>query len=520
MSISCLEAYLAFDFGAESGRAVLGSLNEQDRLSLTEIHRFGNRIINRSILSKSSKNKRSSDSKNRRRTRLSWDIDMLYSETLKGLIKSGKSVKKNAAPVSSIGIDAWGVDFCLIGKDGKILEKPASYRDPRTKGIPSLFFRKMPPEKLYRLTGIQMLEINTVFQLYSMALARDRALKSAAGLLFMPDTLNYLLTGVKKSEFTVSTTSQLLNPRKINWETEIFSALGIDMDIMQDVFLPGAILGDLTSEARKRAGMKATPVIAVGSHDTASAVAAVPAEGGDFAYISSGTWSLVGMETGKPVINRKTLRYNLTNEGGVCGTFRLLKNVPGLWLIQRCRAAWAEEKNYTYGELNKLAEKPLHFKSLIDSSSPAFFNPPDMPKAIRDFCISTGQPVPKKPGDYIRAIMESLALSYRRTINELADATGKKPRGIHIVGGGSMNALLCQFTADATGLPVYAGPAEATAVGNILVQAMALGRIKDLKHLRRVVRKSSPPKIYEPLGESGWDDAYNRFEDFSEIGAC
>jgi len=492
------KSYLAFDLGAESGRAVLGELGPNKRLTLTEIHRFPNSNINI-------------------HGHLHWDVLGLYREMLHSM---SICASKHTNSPQSIAIDTWGVDFALLDKKGNLISSPFTYRDKRTDGAMEAFLNKMPREKLYGLTGIQVIFINTVFQLYSMARDKSPQLEIAADLLFIPDIFNYFFTGVKASEFTFATTSQLYNPATGSWEREIFKTLGIPKSLMQNIVMPGTALGTLTDGICAATGLKpGIPVVAAASHDTASAVAAVPAQGSNFAYISSGTWSLLGIESKKPVINEKTLRYNITNEGGAGGTFRVLKNITGLWLLQRCRNSWLKKKEYSYAGLSAAAEKAPAFKAVLDPDSRYFVDPDNMPGAIANFCRETGQQCPGNPGEFTRIIYESLALAYRfalEQMEEISSGASGTIEHIHIIGGGSQSALLCQFTADASGILVHAGPVEATAIGNILVQAMASGQVSGLDEIRDVSRNSFPVKTYKPKHDPGWDKAYEMFKELKK----
>jgi rhamnulokinase len=483
------EDYLAFDLGASSGRGILGRLDDNDKLRIAEIHRFPNqmKVIKRG---------------------LHWDVSALYNEILKGM----RICRRNhyISP-RSMGIDTWGVDFGLFDNLGEMIEQPFTYRDNRTQGVMEEFLKKISREKLYELTGIQFIPINTIFQLYSMVRDKSPQLKASSSLLFIPDIFNYFLTGVMKSEFTYATTSQLFNPRIGDWENEVFECLTISKDIMQEIIQPGTFIGETTKSVFEKTGVKSVPVVAVSSHDTGSAVAAVPTLRGNFAYISSGTWSLMGIESREPIITEKTLNYNFTNEGGVFGTFRVLKNIAGLWLLEECRRIWAKEIEYSYEKLVELAESAEPFVSIIDPSSPRFLNPSNMPMEIQRFCSSTKQTTPKSVGQIVRIILESLALEYFHTIKQLKNIGNINVNRIHIMGGGSRNRLLCQFTADATGLLVYAGPTEATAIGNILIQAAAFGRIRSHNELREVVKNSFNIELYEPNNSLDWEDAYCYF---------
>ena len=469
--------YLAFDLGAGRGRAVLGELSSSGRLKLAEIHRFSNKPF-------------------RKNGRLCWDTHGQFEQIKKGLALCAKSGKK----IDSAGIDAWGVDFGLLDANGKLLADSICYRDVMTEGMPEKLFKKLPKERLYKLTGIQIMRINTVFQLFALAKKNDKALKRAKSLLFIPDLMNYFLTGKLASEFTVVTTSQLYNPREKCFSPEIFRSIGVDISLMPPVAQPGNILGDILPAIAKEAGIDyRVPVINVASHDTASAVAAIPASGEDFAYISSGSWSLIGYEAKKPCITALSAKLNYTHEGGAEGTFRILKNINGLWMIQEIARNLAKRGiKRSFAELTNLARKSGKAAAVIDTNYPPFLTPCDMPEEIRAYCRKTGQKTPKSEGELVRVVLESLALSYRKALEEITLLRGKRPVRIHIIGGGANNTLLCELTAKATGLPVYAGPAEASSAGNILIQALASGRLKSLKEAREVSKKSLKPKIYFP----------------------
>jgi len=486
-------AFLAFDLGAESGRAVLGWL-ENRRLHIKELSRFPNGMV--SILG-----------------HLYWNIFRLFEEMKRGMKLCSSEVR---AHPESIAVDTWGVDFGLLSHDGTILGLPYAYRDSRTEGVMEEFFKRISRERIYQLTGVQFIQLNSLFQLFATKRDQPELLDFASDLLFIPDIFNYLLTGVKKTEFTFATTSQLYNPLRKEWEDELFEALGISRSIMQEITPPGTIMGNLDRTICRETGLNQIPISSVASHDTGSAVAAVPAQGEDWAYISSGTWSLMGVETREPIINSQTLDLNFTNEGGVEGTFRFLKNITGLWLLQECRKAWAEERNYDYEELAEAARSVSPFRSIIHPDWGGFLNPPDMPGAIRKFCQNTGQPVPDSPANYVRCILESLALKYRLVLDQLKRIYPHPIHRIHVIGGGAQNRLLCQFTANATGLPIIAGPAEATAVGNIMVQALSLGYIASQEDMREVIKESFELVRYEPEKTSEWESAYERFQNISE----
>ena len=498
--------YLAFDLGAESGRLMLGRL-DAGRLELSEVHRFPNRMVNIG-------------------GSLHWDVPALLKEMKVGLRLC--SERQTRTPVS-IGIDTWGVDFGLLDEQGELIDLPFTYRDPRTRGAIEEFSRLIPRERLYELTGIQIISINTLFQLYSMVRDQSPQLARARCLLFMPDLFNYFLTGVKQSEFTFATTSQLLNPRTRDWDKEILAALGLSPAIMQNIRMPGTEIGPPLDSVRVETGLENTLVRSVGSHDTASAVAAIPATDSNFAYISSGTWSLMGFESREPVITALAQKHNFSNEGAVDGGFRILKNITGLWLLQECRRCWARDgQALPYNELVRQAEQGEPFRTVLDPDDPSFVSPDDMPKAIAESCRTCGEPAPENTGQFVRCILESLALAYRHALQQVREIRVAPVERVHVIGGGSQNDLLCQMTADATGLPVYAGPKEATAIGNILVQAMAArdcplefpraiegagnsGVVPRFSDLRRIVRESFPPKLYAPHVDPRWDDAYERF---------
>jgi rhamnulokinase len=481
-------AFLAFDLGASGGRGILGELRD-DKLSIREVSRFPNGTL--SV-----------------HGHLHWNIFNLFERIKEGL----HTCARERVP-DSVGIDTWGVDFGLLARDGSILGLPFAYRDSRTDGAMESFFKKVPRERVYELTGIQFLPLNTLFQLEAMVRDKSPLLEVASDLLFIPDLLNYLLTGVKKTEFTFATTSQLYNPIKRVWENELLSALELPMSLMQDIVPPGCVIGRISQDVSRHAGIPELPVIAVATHDTGSAVAAIPAEGEDWAYISSGTWSLMGIETKAPIITPESMKLNFTNEGGVGQTFRFLKNIAGLWLLQECRRAWEREKALGYDELLESAQAAKPFPALIDPDWPEFLNPPDMPDAIRRACNRTAQKPPASWGKIVRCILESLALKYRLVLDQLRRISPLPINRIHVIGGGARNQLLCQFTADATGVPVIAGPVEATAIGNIMAQALSHGRVPSFDEMRDVIRRSFDVITYIPNRTPQWNEAYDRFCD-------
>lgn len=488
------EHYLAFDLGAESGRVFLGTLHDHGSLEINELHRFPNNMLKAG-------------------EHLYWDIPRLYEEILHGLKVSAANPYQ--LPIS-IGIDTWGVDFALLDKQGKLLRNPSAYRDKQRHDAMAPFLARISGERLFQLTGIQLIPINSVFQLYALVLEGNSQLTNAKDLLFIPDLFNYFLSGVKASEFTTATTSQLYNPLTGRWDAEIFTRLNVSGRIMQKIVSPGTILGNLTPDIARRIGLDEVTVVATASHDTAAAIAAVPARDKDFVYISSGTWSCMGIESPSPIINERTLKYNISNEGGACETFLHLKNIMGLWILQECKREWSAAREYTYSELIGLAENIGPFETIIDPDSPKFMNPPSMTLAITEYCRATGQPVPQDTGHFVYVILQSLALAYRYVLEQLAEINERAINRIHIIGGGSQDQLLCQLTTDITGLPVYAGPAEATATGNILVQAMAFNRVSSLEELREIVRRSFRLNQYNPRNFPNRESLYRHFADLKK----
>lgn len=483
---------VAFDLGAESGRAIVGSLSDA-RLSMKEVHRFPNQPVN--VMA-----------------HLYWDILRLFHEVKEGL---ARAVEHGGKGVASLGIDTWGVDFALLGENDELLGNPYHYRDERTRGMMAEAWNRVSREAIFEQTGIQFMPINSLYQLLAVQRYQPRVLEQAGTWLMIPDLLNFFLTGQKLSEFTVATTSQMYNPRRRGWAVELLQALELPTAMLPPVVEPGTTIGTLLPQIRKELGAGPVVVVAPGCHDTASAVAAVPAEGEDYLYISCGTWSLVGTEVKEPLINADSLAANFTNEGGVGGTFRLLKNVAGLWLVQQCRRAWERVgEDLTYEELTQLASKAPAWKCLVNPDDERFLNPEDMPSALSQYCRETGQAIPETKGELVRCALESLALKYRWVLEKLEGMLGRKLSPIHIVGGGSRNWLLCQFTADCTGRPVLAGPVEATAMGNLLTQAMALGEVASLAQAREIVRQSTPIQVYEPddQAQESWDHAYERLK--------
>ena len=473
--------YLAIDLGAESGRALLGSLSN-GKLSVEELHRFANTPV-------------------RVPGALYWDTLRLWHEIQQGIAVASRERKLT---LNGIGIDTWGVDYGLLGADGLLIDSPRHYRDPRTNGVMEQLFKVVPRDQVFGYTGIQFMQLNTLYQLYAMRQSGSPALGAAARLLNIPDLFNYWLTGVAKSETTIASTTQFFNPKTMTWAVELLERLDLPSRILSEIVPPGTRLGNMLEPPH-------TPVYATAGHDTAAAVVAVPAGSGDnWCYISSGTWSLMGLELDGPVINAQSLAANYTNEVGVSGKIRFLKNIAGLWLLQECRKAWKlEGRDYSYEDLTRLATEARPFSAAIDPD--AFLEPGEMPAKITAWCRRKGQTPPATDGEFARAILESLALRYRNVMENLEALAGRKIDVIHIVGGGSRNSLLNQFVADCTGRRVVAGPSEATAIGNILVQAMGAGELANLDEARAVVRNSFELTTVEPHASAEWERAYQRY---------
>mgnify|MGYP005839784921 CR=1 FL=1 len=437
---------------------------------------------------------------------LHWDVHRLFAEMKRGLALAAR----NHGTPASVGVDTWGVDFALLDGSGELLGLPFHYRDGRTEGVMEKALQRVSREEIFDRTGVQFISINTLYQLYSMVLDGSPLLEKAATFLTIPDLFNYWLSGRAVCEFTNATTTQFYDPRAHAWALPLLEKLGIPTHFLPEIVPPGTVLGPLLPSVAG-GSLGGVPLIAPACHDTGSAVAAVPAAGDNFAYISSGTWSLVGVEEPEPIVTPQALAGNFTNEGGV-GGFRFLKNVTGMWLLQECRRRWAKEGDVlSYDGLTALAESAPPFRSFIDPDDPSFLNPQDMPLAVAAFCSRTGQTPPEDKGEIVRCVLESLALKYRRVIEQIEEIRGRRVDVVHVVGGGSRNRLLCRFTADATGKTVVAGPVEATAVGNVLVQLMALGRLSSLAEGRALMRRSFPVETYEPKTRAHWDDAFLRF---------
>ncbi|HJA68209.1 MAG TPA: rhamnulokinase [Candidatus Mediterraneibacter cottocaccae] len=478
---------LAFDFGASGGRAMCGTFNGE-KITIEELHRFSNDpvILNGTMY---------------------WDVLRLFFEIKQGLIKA-----KKCGHIESIGIDTWGVDFGLIDREGRLLENPVHYRDARTEGMLEESFHLIDKKRFYEITGNQFMEINTAFQLLYLLKNRKDLLERADKMLLMPDLFNYFLTGEKKAEYSIASTTQLLDAKEGKWSDEVISALGLPKEIFPEIVPTGTKIGQLSEEICGELGLDRIDVIAAAGHDTQAAMVAVPASEDDFIFLSCGTWSLLGTELEAPIINEKSEFYNITNEGGYGRKTSFLKNIIGLWCIQESRRQWIREgQEYGFGELEKMAAASEPLKCFIDPDAPEFTPAGNIPERIREYCRRTGQAVPETIGEVVRCINESLAMKYRQAVEEIKDCTGKDYQTIYIVGGGTQSALLCQFTANACGCRVSAGPVEATVLGNVALQLMATGEIGSLKEARKIVRRSQDIKIYEPCEKEKWDEAYERF---------
>lgn len=479
--------FFAVDLGATSGRTILGMVKEGS-IELREMSRFPNHLIEAN-------------------GHFYWDIFALYHEIINGL----KLVAKEKIAISSIGIDTWGVDFVCVGKDGEILRNPYSYRDPQTAGMPEELFKRIPREDVYGMTGIQIMNFNSLYQLAAMKKNNSSVLPVTDKILFTPDALSYMLTGKMVTEYTIASTSQLVNPVKKEFEPALLELLGLHRETFNEIVYPGTAVGTLSQSVQEQTGLGPVPVIAVAGHDTASAVAAIPAGNKNFAYLSSGTWSLMGIELDRPFINEESFGLNFTNEGGVEGTTRFLKTICGMWLLERCRKEWATVADYSYADLIEAAMAAPAFRSLINPDASCFANPVSMIEAIRLYCKKTNQPVPETYGEITRCIFESLALIYRHTLESLKKVAPFPIERLHVIGGGSKNNLLNAFTANALGMEVVAGPSEATAIGNIMLQAKAAGVVSDIKNMREMIRRSVAVNLFSPVDKELWDEAYAAF---------
>ena len=484
------QCFFAVDLGATSGRTIIGTL-ANGRVELEELTRFPNNLIETE-------------------GHFYWDIYALYFEIIKGL----KLAARRNLRIESIGIDTWGVDFVFVGKDGALLRNPVAYRDPYTEGAMEQYFAEcVSKEDVYRATGIQFMNFNSLFQLYAMKRDGNSALANAEKILFVPDALSWMLTGEAVCEYTIASTSQMLNPVSKELDGRLLASLGLERSKFGRMVMPGTRIGTLTDEVQRITGLGPVPVVAVAGHDTASAVAAVPAKDERFAYLSSGTWSLMGIETKQPIINDVSYDRNFTNEGGVDGTTRFLKNICGMWLLERCRKEWGDDAPADYPTLIREAMSTKPFQSMITPDNEMFANPADMQQAINDYCRQTGQHVPTGYAETCRCIFESLALRYRQVAGWLKEMAPFGIDTLHIIGGGSKNDYLNQFTANATGLTVLAGPQECTALGNIMLQAKAAGAVDGIFDMRRIIADSITPKRFEPQDKAVWDEAYERFKE-------
>ncbi|MCL2026971.1 MAG: rhamnulokinase [Bacteroidales bacterium] len=480
--------FFAFDIGATSGRSILGTL-QNGKLELKELTRFPNNIL-------------------RINNNYYWNIYALFEELKKGL----QTAKQQGIDLDAVGIDTWGVDFVYVAEDGSFLSLPRSYRDPYTNGMPEAFFKIIPRKEVYETTGIQILNFNSLFQLYAAQKEGSSALKHATSILFMPDAFIYLLTGKKWCEYTIASTSQFLNPKTKQIETRLLTAAEVASSLIPPMVMPGSIAGNISDVICKECGLNEIPVVAVAGHDTGSAIAAVPAENKDFAYLSSGTWSLMGIEVKEPIITEESFAMNFTNEGGVEGTTRFLKNITGMWLLEQCRKEWEREgTTYTYPEIVQMSESVDNFQFLIDPDDAMFAHPESMTQTIADYCRKTAQKPPQTHAEFVRCIFDSLALKYKHVLNGLQKVAPFTIEKLHVIGGGAQNKLLNQATANAIGIPVMAGPAEATAIGNVMMQAKGLGLVQSLHDIRTIVRNSFESELFLPKNTELWNEAYINF---------
>ncbi|AQT69251.1 Rhamnulokinase [Anaerohalosphaera lusitana] len=486
--------YIAVDLGAESGRVMLGNVSN-DKLELKEIRRFENGAVDQDGT-------------------LRWDFARLFCEIKKGI---GEAIEAAGGKVEGLAVDSWGVDFGLLDAEGDLVEYPYCYRDSRTDGMLEKAFELMDKRAIYANSGVQFMQINTVYQLLSMKLNNSPALARARTLLFTADLISYLLCGRKYAEYTLASTSQLMNMETGQWSQEIFDGLGLPIELMPEVVTPGIRVGELSPEICSELNCEPVPVYAAGSHDTASAVAAVPASDENWAYLSSGTWSLLGVEVPEAIVTDDAFEMGFTNEGGVGGTIRFLKNIMGLWLLQECRRDWKEQgRELSYGELAEMAGNAEPFFGFLDVNYDEFLAPGDMPAKINRYLEKTGQKTTEDKGQMARLILDSLAMRYRREIQKVEKASGRAVEVLHVVGGGIKNELLCQLTADAIGKKVVTGPAEATASGNILVQAMGAGQIDSVETARRIVTNSFDLAEYLPRDTAIWNEKYAEFIQLQE----
>ncbi len=480
---------LAFDFGASSGRAIVG-IFDGEKIELKEVHRFSNDPV-------------------KINGTFYWDVQRLFFEIKQGILKA-----KEDGGFDSIGIDTWGVDFGLLRKDGTLVENPVHYRDARNDGMVEFAKKYMSHEEMYDITGIQFMDFNTIFQLLSLKENRPYILEEADKLLFMPDLLSYMLSGVKSTEYSIATTSQMVDLKTHDWSEKILGTFGIKKDLLTPIVATGSVIGQLSDDICEELGVEKADIISVASHDTQSAITATPCEYEDFAFISCGTWSLFGTEVKEPIINDASKKLNVTNEGGYDYTTAFLKNICGLWLIQESRRQWIREgTEYSYAELEKLALKCEPFKCFIDPDAPEFAPMGNIPKRVQEYCEKTNQYVPQTVGEIMRCIYESLAMTYRYTFDGIKDCTGKDYDRIHVMGGGTKDKLLLGMTAQSCNVDVYGGPIEATALGNIAVQLMSSGAIADIKQARKIIADGENLKLYTPENRDNWEEAFVRFKE-------
>lgn len=480
---------LAFDFGASSGRAIVGVF-DGDKIELREVHRFSNDPV-------------------KINGTFYWDVQRLFFEIKQGILKA-----KEDGGFDSIGIDTWGVDFGLLRKDGTLVENPVHYRDARNDGMVELAKKYMSHEEMYDITGIQFMDFNTIFQLLSLKENRPYILEEADKLLFMPDLLSYMLSGVKSTEYSIATTSQMVDLKTHDWSDKILDTFGIKKDLLTPIVPTGAVIGQLSDDICEELGVPKADIISVASHDTQSAITAAPCENDDFAFISCGTWSLFGTEVKEPILNEASKKLNVTNEGGYDYTIAFLKNICGLWLTQESRRQWIREgKEYSYADLEKMALECEPFKCFIDPDAPEFAPMGNIPKRVQEYCEKTNQYVPQTVGEIMRCIYESLAMKYRYTFDGIKDCTGKDYDRIHVMGGGTKDKLLLSMTAQSCNVDVYGGPIEATALGNIAVQLMSSGAISDIKQARKIIADGENLKLYTPDNRDEWENAYSTFKE-------
>lgn len=478
--------FFAVDIGASSGRTIIGTL-DNGILKIEELTRFANPLIEIN-------------------GHFYWNILSLYESIIEGL----KKTVQEGIKISAIGIDTWGVDFIAIDKNREIIGMPYAYRDPHTLDAPEKFFKLISRKEVYEATGIQIMNFNSLFQFFTLNQNKSTLLKEADKIMFMPDGLSYLLTGEVVMEYTIASTSQALNPYEKKLNPLLLEKVGLDENKFGRFVLPGTVIGNLSESICRQVGIDSIPVVAVAGHDTASAVASVPAEDECFAYLSSGTWSLMGIEVKEPIINEKTYDLNFTNEGGVDGTIRFLKNICGMWLLEQCRKEW--DTSLSYPDLIEQASKSEPFKCLINPDAEVFANPTVMTKAIADYCQKTSQPVPQTIGEYVRCIFESLALRYKEVFDHLQDLAPFAIKKLHVIGGGSKNNLLNQFTANVLNVPIVTGPSEATAIGNIMLQAKALNLVNSLSEMRKVINSSVDTEVFVPHDTDIWNNAYAKYQ--------